>query len=198
MHNRPLWALVSVAALAAAGCSQQGAAGNGAAAAGAPAPAPSSGFAFASDPCQVVMTATRAVLQHDHATQMTLPVMASGTSRQAQSVQVGGKTYIQVDNVWTVSRMSVADELQTVNDEAKTAQTTCKAAGADVINGQPVSIYDAHVVNQGSTSDNRLWISVASGLPLKIETHLDTGGVSTQLIRYDNVTTPANVQTSPG
>ena len=196
MHNRPLWALVSVAALAAAGCSQQGAAGNGAAAAGAP--APSSGFAFASDPCQVVMTATRAVLQHDHATQMTLPVMASGTSRQAQSVQVGGKTYIQVDNVWTVSRMSVADELQTVNDEAKTAQTTCKAAGADVINGQPVSIYDAHVVNQGSTSDNRLWISVASGLPLKIETHLDTGGVSTQLIRYDNVTAPANVQTSPG
>jgi hypothetical protein len=197
MNIRPRSALISIAALAAAGCSQQ-APGNGAAAAVAAGSAPASGFAFAADPCQVVMNATLAVLQHDHVDQMTLPTGAGKTARQAQSVQVGGKTYIQVNDAWTESPMSIADEIKMVNDESKTAHSTCKPSGADAIGGQPVAIYDAHVVNEGSTSDNRLWIALASGLPLKIESHLDTGDISTQLLRYDNVTAPANVQARPG
>jgi hypothetical protein len=192
-----LGALASLTVLAAlAGCSPPGG-GNGATASGSgPAPsavAPSS-FAFASDPCQVVMTATLAVLQHDHSDQMTLPVDGSGPGQQAQMVQVAGKSYMQFQGVWRPSPQTVAEQIQTVSDESRTAQTTCKSSGADVIDGQPVAIYDAHVVNQGSTSDNRLWISVASGLPLKLVTHLDTGGVATQDIRYDNVTAPTNVQ----
>jgi uncharacterized Zn-binding protein involved in type VI secretion len=190
MTKRPLWGLVSIAVFVAAGCS------NGGSSAGS-APAPTSGFAFAADPCQVVTTAMMAALQHDHALQVMLPVDGVGPSQPAQIVQVAGKTYVQFQGVWRPGPQTVAQQIQTVADQAKTAQITCKASGTDAIDGQPVAIYDEHLVNQGTAGDNRLWISTASGLPLRIVTHLDTGAVATQDFRYDNVTAPANVQAPP-
>ena len=185
------WAIsiVSLAALVgAAGCSKSGGgATNGAPGASGPA---AGGFAFAADPCQVVFDSTLAVLKHDHAVDMTLPA-ATGAGKQSQLIQVGGKTYIQVDGAWTVSKMSVDDEVAMINANKKTAATTCKASGDDTVDGQPVAVYDTHIVNEGSTSDNRLWISKLTGLPLKIETHLADGGVGAQHMRYGGVTAPA-------
>lgn len=184
------WAvsLLSAAALiGAAGCSKSGGGNATNAAPGGPAAA---GFAFAADPCQAVFDSTLAVLKHDHAVDMTLPA-AKGAGKQSQLVQVGGKTYIQVDGVWTVSKMTVDDEVAMINENKKTAATTCKAAGDDTVDGQPVAVYDTHIVNEGSASDNRLWISKLTGLPLKIETHLADGGVGVQHMRYAGVTAPA-------
>jgi hypothetical protein len=180
--------ILALAALAGVtGCSKAPA-GNAAGASASTAPL--AGFSFASDPCQVVLDSMMASLKHDHAAVMTM-AQPSGAPNHSELRQVGGKTYIQVGGAWSVSQMTVDQEVAAINENKKTSTETCKSAGDDVVAGQPVTEFDAHVVNQGSVSDNRVWISKATGLPMKTEIHIDGGAVDTETITYDGVTAPA-------
>ena len=73
-------------------------------------------------------------------------------------------------------------------------QQTCKASGNEPVGGEPAAVFDAHLVNQNSPSDNRLWVSTKIGLPLRSQAHVEGGEVVDQTFSYQGVTAPAGAQ----
>jgi hypothetical protein len=179
--------LALAALLGAAGCSKAPA---GAGAAGAPAAPALPGINLGGDPCQTVFASLVAMTKHDHASDMTM-TDGSNPPNQAQEVTVGGKSYLKVGGVWKVSPMTPDQEVEMMNENLKTSTQTCKAAGDDVVGGQPASVVEIHAVNKDVTSDNRVWLSKASGLPLKLESKMDGGMSTSQTVSYDNVSAPS-------
>jgi len=78
-------------------------------------------------------------------------------------------------------------------EEKKAAKQTCEAAGDEAVNGKPAAVYTAHIENQGEVSDNKLWVSKDTGLPLKTEARMQEGTI-TQTFSYDGVVAPAGVR----
>ncbi|HEY5290447.1 MAG TPA: hypothetical protein VIJ59_10495 [Caulobacteraceae bacterium] len=190
-YKRAASAFVMTLALSVSACSKAPTAATGGAETANAATAPSSsGFTLASDPCQALFDAMIAQAKRPYAAMIT--TTGPGSSRkQSETRIVDGKSYFQVDGAWHSAPQTVDQMVNDLTQVHKTATQTCKASGDEAVGGKPAGIYDAHIVNQGSASDNRLWISKETGLPLKSEAHLEGGSVVDQVFNYDNVTAPA-------
>jgi outer membrane lipoprotein-sorting protein len=80
-----------------------------------------------------------------------------------------------------------------LTEEKNSVKQTCSVGGDEPVNGQPATVYEAHIDNQGEKSDNKLWVSKATGLPVKSEARMREGTI-TQTFRYDGVEAPAGVR----
>jgi hypothetical protein len=144
------------------------------------------------DDCSTLMAATRAGAMKPYSTTITM-TMGGKPPQTSHAVMTGDKMYVQVSGVWHAVAMGTKELLKTIDDNAKTAKMTCVHKGEGDVNGQPASIWTAHVVNQGLTSDNTVWIG-RSGLPLKTESHLGGGDVVVGVIDYAHFAAPAGVK----
>ncbi|HEY4985464.1 MAG TPA: hypothetical protein VII39_02490 [Bradyrhizobium sp.] len=142
--------------------------------------------------CSALMAATRAGATKPYSSTivMTHPGKPPETSH---AVMTGDKMYVQVEGVWHAVRMGTKELLQTIDDNAKTAKMTCVHKGEGEVNGQPATIWSAHVVNQGMTSENTVWIG-RSGLPLKTESDLGDGLTVVSVLDYAHYAVPAGVK----
>ena len=117
-----------------------------------------------------------------------------GHTSTNQIVLVNGRLYLQIGGAWRVSPMSAQQMLAMVNDNLKTSRMTCKRGGSETINGQSTTIYMIHNVNQGFTSDNRVWISSA-GVPVKTEVNMGAdGGTIVSTFDYSHAAVPPGVK----
>ena len=75
--------------------------------------------------------------------------------------------------------------------EAMTIPPTTASTSDETVNGESVGVFTLRYKTPHSESNNRLWISKATGLPVKTEAVL-TGGMTISItFRYDNVRLPA-------
>jgi hypothetical protein len=186
-----LISIVGVSLLGSAGCSKAPtttASSNGTAAAAASSSA-AGGFSFASDPCEAVFNAMVAQAKQPYVAAITT-TKPSGSPTQSETRVVAGKSYFQVDGKWHSVAQTTDQMVADLTSVHKSATGTCKVSGDEAVGGKSATVFDAHIVNQGSASDNRLWVSKDTGLPLKSEAHLEGGEIVAQVFEYDNVTAP--------
>lgn len=141
------------------------------------------------DDCATVMTAM--VNQASRAYSATMTLTDQTGTHTSKIVFTGSTIYTQVDGQWHSMPMSSKDMIDQIHDAAKTAKTSCHQAGSEAVNGQPTTIYAAHVDNQDSVSDNRIWVSKTNGLALKSEVVIKDGPHMMTVFDYAKVVPPA-------
>jgi hypothetical protein len=104
-------------------------------------------------------------------------------------VQTPTAKYVETDGKWVTMPISSQDMIDQLGEMLKTVKMTCRLDGSQSVNGQPASIYLVHTENDGTVSDNKIWIS-AQNLPLKSEINVD-GRQYVSTYDYSDVQPPA-------
>ena len=148
--------------------------------------------AHAADPCDAIFNAMVAQVKVPFAVQAT-QTPNNGPAQTMENRFVGGKSYFFVQGQWHSEPVTPDQMIADLTEEKQSAKQTCAAGGDEAIGGQPAAVFTAHIENQGEVSDNKLWVSKATGLPLKSEARMREGTI-TQTFRYDGITAPAGVR----
>jgi len=148
--------------------------------------------AHAADPCDAIFNAMVAQVKVPFAVKATqTPV--NGPAQTMETRIVGGKSYFFVQGQWHSEPVSPDQMVSDLTEEKNAVKQTCNVAGDEPVGGQPATVYEAHIDSQGEKSDNKLWVSKATGLPVKSEARMREGTI-TQTFSYDGVTAPAGVR----
>jgi outer membrane lipoprotein-sorting protein len=152
-----------------------------------------SGAARADD-CTAAMAALRAGVQKPYSTTITMAGFKGMTDYTSRVVMTGTKMYIETHGKWSTVPMTSKQIIATMDDQAKTATTTCHRTGDGSVGGEATAVYSMHVVNKGLTSDTMIWVSKASGLPAKSQLRMAGGQTITSLFDYVHVQPPAGIK----
>ncbi|HEX4505225.1 MAG TPA: hypothetical protein VH722_05800 [Alphaproteobacteria bacterium] len=144
------------------------------------------------DPCDAIFNAMVAQVKVPFAVQAT-QAPNNGPAQTMENRFVGGKSYFFVQGQWRSEPVTPDQMIADLTEEKQSAKQTCAVAGDEAVGGQPAMVYTAHIENQGEVSDNKLWVSKATGLPVKSEARMREGTI-TQIFHYDGVTAPAGVR----
>jgi hypothetical protein len=119
----------------------------------------------------------------------------------SESIYIGDKGWKKVDGQWiplsASARGMLAKMWATAADELDESIGEVQAAGTDMVAGQPALVYTyTSTVDRGgadpAVSEIKLWVSTATGLPVKMESRGEVMGVqatTTQWIEHDpNIT----------
>ncbi len=151
-------------------------------------------LAARADDCTTVASAMIALAKVPYADTMAMTKPDKSVDRSA-SIITGTKMYVQVNGeAWQSMPYTAQDTIDQINKVVKEAKQTCAKGGSESVGGVPASIFSAHVEHTGRASDNRIWISDKTGLPLKAETRLQDGTTVSQSYRYDNIQPPPGVE----
>jgi outer membrane lipoprotein-sorting protein len=142
--------------------------------------------ALASD-CGIVKEAVIAQTKVSYAATVVMTLPGEPTTT-AQTIASGEKVYFLFKGAWQSSPRNAQEEIDKVNSAAKTG--TCAHESDDTINGESVGVYTLRYQTPHSESNNRLWISKATGLPLKTEAVLTSKTTISITFRYDNIKPP--------
>jgi hypothetical protein len=129
-----------------------------------------------------------------HSYSSTTESEAGSKPRLAESIHVGGASYILIMGEWKKSRLTPADaaKLQQDNIESATAYS-CKRLREESVGGVTAIVYSSHIDNEDITADTQIWIAKATGLLLRTDSDMGTTHIA-QRYEYTNVQPPANVQ----
>jgi len=118
---------------------------------------------------------------------------AQGKHSQSRMTQMQSMQYVQTgDGQWHSIAMTLKELVDTTNDLVKTAKITCHREGSDSVNGVATTVYAAHVENEGSISDSRVWIA-SNHLLMRADLNIEDVKYST-LYDYTRVSAPANAK----
>ena len=124
-------------------------------------------------------------------------VSKSGKPETRESIFVGGVRYIHFRGQWKRSPMTDSQMRDQELENRKNAKNqSCHFAKDDIVNGEAASVYSVHYESEDTKSDGQVWISKRSGLILRNELDIDSGGGKSGLdhysVRYDysNVKAP--------
>ncbi|MEP6494246.1 MAG: hypothetical protein ABJF01_16305 [bacterium] len=124
---------------------------------------------------------------------------SAGTSSDGEIIFVGGMSYVKTRNVWRRSPTTVEEMAKEHQENIKSATAvSCKHVGDELTAGTPAAVYETTQENDGTKAHSRIWIAKSTGLPLRIDTDIDTGVAASthRSIRYEytNVQAPSGVK----
>jgi outer membrane lipoprotein-sorting protein len=131
---------------------------------------------------------------HAYSTQKT-----DGKDRTAETILIGDVIYVNADGKWIKSPITPKEMREQEKENRKDAtQVSCKHERDESVSGEPAEVYSTHNKNGDVDYNARIWLSTRTGLILREELDMDTGGPggkSHSSIRYDysNVSAPAVV-----
>jgi hypothetical protein len=139
--------------------------------------------------CRLVLEATSKVF--DTAVHSYVTMNMGGTTQPGgEMIYVAGASYLKSGGKWSPSSISIQEMKQLVQKNVQTNKTTCRYLKDEPVNGEMAAVYSVHEETPRSTSDSRIWISRAKGLPLRSEQDLSaTMHISTRY-EYGNVKAP--------
>jgi len=121
----------------------------------------------------------------------------SGKPETSETIFVSGIRYIQFRGQWKQSPITVPQMRDQEAENRNNAKNqSCHFVKDDTVNGEAASVHFAHYESEDAKSDGQVWISKRSGLILRNELDIDSGGGKSDLnhysIRYDysNVNPP--------
>ena len=119
-----------------------------------------------------------------------------GQARTYETIYVGGYVYIKVASTSSWSRGPTAQQvLKQEQENQQSSKQTCHYLRDESVNGERAAVYSMHAERSDQKSDGQVWISKTSGLPLRQELDLDSGGKSgknhhSMRYEYKNVQPP--------
>jgi len=127
----------------------------------------------------------------------TYVTMTGGSTMTSESITAGGVMYIQVNGKWMRSPTSPSDMQQLQQQDAKKMATSCQRLPDETVNGTVAMVF--HVQNKGpaSTSDGKVWLAKATGLPIRGEEDVLSGATKTHVstrFEYTNVQPPPGIK----
>jgi hypothetical protein len=108
-----------------------------------------------------------------------------------EMIYVKGTVYLKVDDKWMLTKLTTQE--LTLQSLEKQRQDSCHYQKDESVSGQAAAVYNTQ--SQSGEARARLWISKSTGLPLREEVDVDSGGKghnSHTSIRYEygNVQAP--------
>jgi len=97
---------------------------------------------------------------------------------------------------WTASPYDGAKAAENVRAAMQKAEHSCTRVGSEPVDGQPAELYSVKSKAATSDSDARVWISSATGLPLRHNMTMEQGANQVKsVVQYDytDVRAPAGV-----
>jgi hypothetical protein len=120
-----------------------------------------------------------------------------GAAQTGEIITLGGSIYLRHRDKWRRSPMTPSAMLKQIDDNLADARSfSCRHVGTESVGGVAADVYTSHDARDGLVADARVWVARSSGLVLRIEEDLDTGGADGKRhisLRYDyaNVRAPA-------
>lgn len=125
--------------------------------------------------CQAVLDAfARLANTPNH--QVTVQRDRSGTT-MVESINTGTRLYVRGRGTWTSKPFSPAAEIMAESAHAKSQKSSCRRGRDETVEGIEASLYSVHTSTDEGTSDAKLWIAKANGLPVRQEIKLDLAKV---------------------
>jgi hypothetical protein len=148
--------------------------------------------------CQAVLQAVlkqAAVPVHQKVTVES--AAAPGKPMQNEMIRLGDTLYMLVGGRWMARPYDAAKAADDARQAMTKAEHSCTRVRSEALDSQPVELYSVQSKTATGGSDSQIWISTASGLPLRqIVTMLEQGTVKLKHeVRsdYANVRAPAGV-----
>lgn len=145
------------------------------------------------DDCATIRSAMFAQAKVPYARTMTTIQPGQPVSR-GEMVVTGTKMYVQVNGAWQSMPYSAQEMIDRATENAKKSKQTCRKVGAELVDGEATTIYSDHEETPRGVVDSRIWMSDSRGLPLKLETHFESGMSLSSTVRYDNIQPPAGAR----
>jgi hypothetical protein len=122
---------------------------------------------------------------------------APGKPMQSEMIRLGDTLYMQVGGRWTARHYDAAKSAGDARQAMKKAEHSCMRVRSEAVDGQPAELYSAQSKTATGSSDSQVWISTATGLPLRQSISiLEQGTIKMKNeVRFDyaNVRAPAGV-----
>jgi hypothetical protein len=156
---------------------------------------------FAQDPaCKPLFDAMTHLFNtpsHQYVTQTSTAL--GGQPQESELINTGSAMYVLIDGKWHASHLSAAQLQEREEENRKSAKVTnCKVVREEAIDGVPVTVFNSHTETGFGVSDQQIWLSKSTGLPLRETIDMDLGektGKSHVEVRvvYVKIEAPANV-----
>ena len=133
--------------------------------------------------CKPVLDAELRVTTTPHHTVST----ESGRKTVGEAITADGVDYIKIRDKWMKSPLTPQDNVERQRQNIKDATSyTCTRLPDDSVDGVPAFVYKVHSETPDvGSADAQIWLSKATGLPLRTEEDLDTGVKRHISIKYD-------------
>jgi hypothetical protein len=128
--------------------------------------------------------------------QATLPVhqkisiesaAAPGKPLQSEMIRTGDVVYTQIRGQWTSRPYDSQKAVNDARQAMQKAEHSCTRVRSEAVDGQPADLYSVEAKTASGGTESQIWISSASGLPLRQHTMmLEQGGAKGQHdVRFD-------------
>jgi hypothetical protein len=122
---------------------------------------------------------------------------APGKPMQNEMVRLGDTLYMQARGQWMARPYDAAKAAEDARQAMTNGEHSCTRVRSEAVDGQPAELYSVQSRTATGGSDSQIWISTASGLPLRqTVVMLEQGTVKLKHeVRsdYTNVRAPAGV-----
>jgi hypothetical protein len=124
-----------------------------------------------------------------------------GGTKQSEEISTAKSIYVMTDGKWVDMQTSFAameaDKVSDPDTEKALADAKCKALPDEVMFGQPTKVYVQSIPGLGT--ETKLWISKATGRPVRTDMTNDGGGAMKMMTvsryEYTDVQPPAHAMT---
>lgn len=143
--------------------------------------------------CQPVFDAMDKVLRTP--TRMFTTTTVDGKPQTTETLYTAGGLYTNASGRWVRSDITLQQAKKLDEDGRKNSAHVCRYLRDEPVNNEKAAVYRTQLGTPGKSSDGTMWISRGSGLPLKNEVDVDSGGSGPRnhfSVRYDykNVAPP--------
>jgi hypothetical protein len=111
----------------------------------------------------------------------------TGSATPGETITVDGANYVKLRGTWRKSPMTPQENVEREQQNIKDAKVySCTVLPADSVDGAPAVVYKVHSETPDvGSADATIWLSKATGLPLRTEEDIDTGQKQHVSIKYD-------------
>lgn len=104
-----------------------------------------------------------------------------------EMITADGANYVKIRGVWKKSPWTPQDSVAQEQENIKSAKVyTCSRLPDDSVDGVPAFVYKAHSETPDvGSSDAQIWLSKATGMPLRAEADSNTGTNLHTSTKYD-------------
>jgi hypothetical protein len=129
----------------------------------------------AADSCQAVFDAIQKLVTTPSHSYTTSTAANGGKPRTSETIMVQGKKYIRGNGKWMDPNVTTAEVMEQERENEK-GKSSCHFVRSEAANGEGAALYHMHKETEEFREDSQIWISKATGLPLREEQDADMGG----------------------
>jgi len=133
-------------------------------------------YVLAADPCQPVFDALTKVATTPSHSYTTNSAVNGGQAGEGETIFVDGQKYIRARGKWMHTLVTSQDVLEQEKEKEEKGKSTCQLLRRESVNGEAAMLYSMHREYDEVKEDAQIWVSISSGLLLRVEEDVDNRG----------------------